>query len=65
MPRYALQSGKPQGQYRTVPGEGRARMVYVCGNGAPAFVTEQIYREKGIGPLFEELPTEDEYDERS
>lgn len=60
-----MQSRKPQGQYRTVPGKGRTPMVYVCGNGPAAFVTEEAYRAKAFSPLFEELPTEDEYDARS
>lgn len=53
---------KPQGQYRTVPDGDHAPMVYVWGSGAAIYVTEATYRAKGFLPLFEKLPTEDEYD---
>ena len=37
-------------------------MVYVWGGGTPTYVNEATYRAKGYLPLFEELPTEDEFD---
>ena len=52
----------PAGQYRTEPGEHRSPMVYVIGGGSPSYMTEAMYRAKGLNPPFEELPTEAEYD---
>lgn len=37
-------------------------MVYVIGGGAPSYITEAMYRAKGLKPAFEDLPTEAEYD---
>ena len=37
-------------------------MVYVWGSGAPSYLTEAAYRATGYLPLFEKLPTEEEYD---
>jgi hypothetical protein len=37
-------------------------MVYVRGRGTPLYITEMAYRAKGYKPVFEKLPTEDEYD---
>lgn len=51
-----------KGQYRTEPRGGHAPMVYVWGGGTPTYVNEATYRAKGYLPLFEELPTEDEFD---
>ena len=37
-------------------------MAYVLGGGSPSYVTEATYRANGYVPVFEKLPTEDEYD---
>ena len=50
------------GQYRTEPSRNRQAMVYVRGRGTPLYITEMAYRAKGYKPVFEKLPTEDEYD---
>ena len=52
----------PKGQYRTAPCGDRVPMVYVWGSGAPSYLTEAAYRATGYLPLFEKLPTEEEYD---
>jgi hypothetical protein len=37
-------------------------MVYVIGGASPSYMTEAMYRARGVKPPFEELPTEAEYD---
>jgi len=37
-------------------------MVYVRSSRGPSYVTEAVYRAKGYNPVFEKLPTEEEYD---
>jgi hypothetical protein len=53
---------RSEGQYRTVPTGNHAPMVYVRGSSGPSYVTEAVYRAKGYKPVFESLPTEDQYD---
>ena len=54
-----------RGQYRTEHGEARKPMAYVIDGNVGSFVDEKTYRIKGYEPSFDELPTEDEYDEGS
>ena len=49
-----------QGQYRTKPLGDRTPMAYVMAH-PPIYITEAAYRAKGYRPVFEKLPTEDEY----
>ena len=60
--RHTGNNRKPEGQYRTAPKDGRSAMVYVVGGGPAAYVTEAAYRAKGYEPVFDQLPTETEYD---
>jgi hypothetical protein len=53
---------RSEGQYRTVPTGDHTPMVYVRSSSGPSYVTEAVYRAKGYNPVFEKLPTEDEYD---
>ena len=50
-----------EGRYRTEPSEHRPARAYVIDGGKAYFVTEEVYRAKGIRPAFEALPTEDQY----
>jgi hypothetical protein len=57
-----MDTRKPHGQYRTEPSDDHEPMAYVYGGGSPSYVTEGTYRARGYLPVFERLPTEDEYD---
>ena len=57
-----MQGRLPVGLYRTTPSNDHSPMVYVIGGGAPSYITEAMYRAKGLKPAFEDLPTEAEYD---
>jgi hypothetical protein len=54
-------ANRPQGQYRTPATEQRPPMAYVIDGRIATFVTEEVYQAKGYEPVFEKLPTEDEY----
>lgn len=54
---------RSQGRYRTNPAGDRRRMAYVLDGFSASYVTEAVYRAKGYVPDFDELPTEDEYDQ--
>ena len=51
----------PRGQYRTQPGAKRKQMAYVIDGNIASFLDEETYRAKGYEPVFDQLPTEDEY----
>lgn len=50
-----------EGRYRTEASEHRPARAYVIDGGKAYFVTEEVYRAKGLLPPFETLPTEDQY----
>lgn len=51
-----------QGQYRTEPAGNHGAMAYVINDGVASYIPEEAYRQKKYLPVFDELPTEDEYD---
>jgi len=50
-----------EGRYRTEASEHRPARAYVIDGAKAYFLTEEAYRAKKFRPLFETLPTEDQY----
>jgi len=51
-----------QGRYRTPAKGDRPPMAYVIDGAHASYISEEQYRAKKYEPMFEDLPTEDEYD---
>lgn len=55
---------KPKGLYREPSGDDEA-VAYVVSDGTATFITESEYRASGIEPLFESLPSQEDYEAAS